>query len=535
MAEEGTDGSGDGGSGGGGGGGGGGDIGAILAYLNHRGFGHDGDYTGNAGYGGDNTGPPGSAMPQEHAAQARAQALLETVMEPLPFPRASTARSLFDFTGADIDVYSGLPPEQTDPFTGMPGAEPFARTSPPSDLRRSAPVSLLRHSSLLSSPYLLAENDVVSCNSRRTSCLPEVKSDFNQSSMANLIQAEIDINHNASVLDLMEGRTKLVGNTEADIHKIASAAQAVSRSDEYQLASNVNQLRTHPLEVRHSAVLTGMGHMASGGFMMLGSSLIIYGSGGLALPLIGATGFAAGTGEAASGFALALSGADSVQTVEMSGKLDYVFALTRSPVSLMFGTTGLVLSNGDAGVSHRFAIAGGIAEDLATFRGDPSKLYSAVIPSLATKAEKGTAALLMKDVAALGYTARAGSIEQAVAKISREFTVEDLKAIDAFRTELAASGRLDLAGVAGHEAAGAAGAGGGVDFVRHGAFAQELKLHGPYTPLSGWLLDKASTQSLNYSIKYQLETRAFGEQLVQIRSVKHMWISPTDAVRLVGK
>ena len=73
-----------------------------------------------------------------------------------------------------------------------------------------------------------------------------------------------------------------------------------------------------------------------------------------------------------------------------------------------------------------------------------------------------------------------------------------------------------------------------MDFVKYAAFQQELKLHGPNTWIAQWYLDKASTQSLNDSIKFQLETRAFGEQLVQIRSVKHMWISPTEAVRYVG-
>jgi hypothetical protein len=119
--------------------------------------------------------------------------------------------------------------------------------------------------------------------------------------------------------------------------------------------------------------------------------------------------------------------------------------------------------------------------------------------------------------------------------LTRDFTVDDLYAIAAFREEMATSGRLDLAGTAGHAAFGAAGGGGGVDFVKYGgAFAQELKLHGPYTWIQPWYLDKASTQSLKYSIKYQLETRALGEQLVPIRSVKHLWISPTEAVKYVG-
>lgn len=558
-------GEGTGGTSGGGGSSGSGDLGggdiasirAILAYLNHRSFGSDGDYTGNAGFGGDNIGPVGSREPDKD--EDRSKGLIDALMAPPgktrgeprrpgfrndgprevePYGGAEAPRgNLFAFVGADVDVYSGLPLgiENPDPFTGLPATDPFADADGPPRARHATAFAALRQPSLLSSPYLLADNDVVACDPNRTSCLPDVKSDFNQSSMANAIKAETDIYNNIAYQVLVEGKVKIVGNTEVDMQKIASTAAQVTRSDEYKLAFTVNQLRDHPPEVRHSAVLTGLGHMASGGIMMVGSGLIIYGTGGLALPLIGATGFAAGTAEAASGLALAISGADSTETVRMSGQLDYVFALTSSPTSLMFGTTGLVLSSGDADVSRRFAIVGGIAEGFATFRGDPSKLYSAVIPGVGTRAEKGASALLVKDVTALGYEARAGSIEQVSAKLNREFTVEDLNAIAAFREELGRSGRLDLAGIAGHAAAGAAGGGGGVDFFKYGAFAQELKLHGPNTWISSWYLDKASTQSLNYSIKYQLETRALGEQLVPVRSVKHIWISPTEAVKFVGK
>lgn len=140
--------------------------------------------------------------------------------------------------------------------------------------------------------------------------------------------------------------------------------------------------------------------------------------------------------------------------------------------------------------------------------------------------------LLVKDVAELGFTARGPRLDVAAIRLSRNFTVEELQAIEAFREQLATTGRLDLAGTAGHSAAGAAER--GVDFSKHGgAFIQELKLHGPYTPMYSLQLDKSATQSLNYSIKYQLETRARGQQLVPIRSSKHIWISPTEAVKLV--
>lgn len=65
--------------------------------------------------------------------------------------------------------------------------------------------------------------------------------------------------------------------------------------------------------------------------------------------------------------------------------------------------------------------------------------------------------LYVKDMAALGYSARAESIGTVATKLTRVFTVDDLKAIAAFREEMAISGRLDLAGQAGHAASGAAG------------------------------------------------------------------------------
>ncbi len=549
---------GDGGSGGGGGGSstpgdfGGGDIGAILAYLNHQSFGTDGDYTGNAGFGGDNTGPVGSEAPEKDADLPAA--LIDALMAPPPEMRgrsqmrdAQSARSwaiepyggiggrgLFAFVGKEVDAFSGLPfgLDNPDPFTGFPASDPFVDEWSARARNVTAPFAALRQTNLLSSPDLLAANDVTACDPNRTSCLPELKSDANQSSLATSIQAEMDESY-VAIQAFMEGRPKIVGNTEVDMQKIASTAAQAARSDEYKLGFSLSQLRDHPLEIRHSAVLTGLGHMAWGGVMMTASGFIIYGSGGLALPLAGATGFAAGAGEAASGFALAISGADSTETVRMSGQLDYVFALTSSPASLVFGTTGLVLSGGDVDISHRFALAGGIAEGMTAFRGDPSKLYSTLLPGVGTKAEKAASTLLVKDVAALGYTARGESVGVVASKLNREFTVGDLQAIEAFREQMATTGRLDLAGKAGHAAGGAAER--GVDFSKYkGAFQQELKLHGPYTPVYSLPLDKAWNQSLTYSIKYQLETRTLGgEQLVPIRSVKHIWISPTEAVRYI--
>jgi hypothetical protein len=109
---------------------------------------------------------------------------------------------------------------------------------------------------------------------------------------------------------------------------------------------------------------------------------------------------------------------------------------------------------------------------------------------------------------------------------TRVFSESDSKAIQAAREVF--YGEKDfatVAGTAGHEAAGAAPH--GIDFVSHkGSFQQELKLH--FVP---WIDDKmlatASQQSMKYTMKYQLE-----EGWAAIRSVKHIWISPTDAVML---
>lgn len=551
MSGEGDGGGGDSGSGSAAPGYPGGDISAILAYLNHQGFGADGDYTGNAGFGGDNTGPIGSDVPasSQHAPAALVDPLLSTPPRSVRGGSHSRnrqghrswamdsyldmgGRGLAAFVGQDVDAFSGRPfgVDDPDPFSGFPAADPFVDDWPARASSVTAPFAVLRRTNLLASPDLLAENGVTGCDPNRTSCLPELKSDANHSSLANEIQAEMDESF-VAIQALAEGKATIIGNPQADMQKIASTAAKVALSDEHRLGFEVNRLRDHPLEVRHSSVLTGLGHVAWGGITMTASGLIIYGTGGLAFPLIGGMGFAAGAAEASSGLVLAFSGADSAETVRMSGQLDYVFALASSPASLVFGTTGLVLSEGDVTISHRFALVGGAAEAMATFRGDPSRVYSSLLPGVGTRAEKATSTLLLKDVAALGYTARGESVGVVASKLNREFTVSDLQAIEAFRQQMAATGRLDLAGKAGHAAAGAAER--GVDFSKYrGAFQQELKLHGPYTPVHSLPLDKAWNQSLTYSIKYQLETRAIGgEQLVPLRSVKHIWVSPTEAVR----
>lgn len=177
-------GEGDGGSSGGGdsdgaGGAGRGDIGAILDYLNRRSFGADGDYTSNGGYGGDDIGPVGSKVPaeDEHRHDILMRGLMASLGQYPSDPRRPGIRnaapsdlepyggadappgSLFAFVGEEVDVYSGLPlgAEHPDPFTGVRASDPFAERQ---TRARSAgsPFAALRRPSLLSSPYLLADN-----------------------------------------------------------------------------------------------------------------------------------------------------------------------------------------------------------------------------------------------------------------------------------------------------------------------------------------------------------------------------------------
>jgi hypothetical protein len=80
-------------------------------------------------------------------------------------------------------VRSGMPQishRNPNPFTGLPASDPFADTEWPMLPRRARPpFATLRHVSLLSSPYLLADNNVVARDSNRTSDVPDVRSDFN--------------------------------------------------------------------------------------------------------------------------------------------------------------------------------------------------------------------------------------------------------------------------------------------------------------------------------------------------------------------
>ena len=531
--------------GGGGGGGGGGDIGAINAYLSYTSYGSDGDYTGNSGYGGDNVGPVGFKEPERD--QSGSVGLLAAIMEqtdqsagsrhrpharndgrrnPDPYEGARLpAATLLPFTGIDIDAYSGLPldSENPDPFTGLPASDPFSDAGPSLHAWSRPYLDVLRPPSMSSSPYLLAENNVQVCGLERVSCMPPSVSDANYSSQIDAEMAE----HDSAGQALREGKAT-VGPAEVDWRMLAEKALQVASTDEYKLAVTVNHLRSNPLEIRHSPIRAGLGHMVWGAGTFLVSAATIES------PLTSAMGLASGAAQVASGLTLAFSGIDTVQTLQFSSRLDHIFALTSSPASLTFGTTGLVLSGGDVDVSQGFAVLGGLSGDIFKFRGDPSKLYSAILPGVGTKAEKGASTLLVKDVAALGYRARAEGLEQVAAKLNRNFTDPELRAIAAFREEMGKTGRLDFAGIAGHAEMGAAGGGGGVDIVKHnGAFQQELKFHGPNTWIASWYLDKAWNQSLIYSIKYQLETQAKGLQLVPLRSVKHIWIGPTDAVKYV--
>ncbi len=419
------------------------DISALLAYMNHWSFGTDGDYTGNGGFGGDNTGPVGSYVPQRP--DQGAMSYLEDIRSARPQvvsppPRGSFDRgfrreidpysgvqtfddNIFPFTGQEVDPYSGLPvgSEGLDPFTGTRPLDPFSAVAPLRNPESTVSLVANRRERVLRSPNLLASNGPIACDSRLTTCVPAMQSDFNQSSVENSIQEEMDQSYLA-ILQLLEGKARVASAPNVSVHDAASSAQRITQSDEYKLAYQVNQLRDHPLEIQRSAVWAGLGHVASGGFLLVGTGLMTYGSGGLALPLIGAMGLSTGIAEVSAGAVLMFSGASSTDVVRMSGQLDQAFALTASPTSLVFGTTGLVLSDGNADVAHRFAIVGGLAEGAATFRGDPSRLYATVLPGVATRAERGAALVLARDAANLGHIARAEPVERAASALGRELT-----------------------------------------------------------------------------------------------------------------
>jgi hypothetical protein len=158
----------------------GGDIGDIIAYLNHWSFGTDGDYTGNGGYGGDNTGPMGSKEAEKDAAQAAAllDAITAVPGQALwPSSRRAGERDLWRkiesytgvqapmgslgaFVGQDVDPYSGeaLGNEGLDPFTGMRVTDPFTEARPRGQAGRASSYAAIGRRSLLSSPDLLAAN-----------------------------------------------------------------------------------------------------------------------------------------------------------------------------------------------------------------------------------------------------------------------------------------------------------------------------------------------------------------------------------------
>lgn len=175
---------------------GGGDIGDILAYLRHRSFGVDGDYTGSGGYGGDNTGPVGSREPEkdEDGAVALLDALtavpgqtfgltsrrvgegdLWRVIEPYTGSKTPVG-SLFAFVGQDVDPYSGvaLGSESPDPFTGTQVMDPFTASGPPARAGRAGSFAAIRRNSLLSSPNLLASNGPIVSENLQPKVAPDV-------------------------------------------------------------------------------------------------------------------------------------------------------------------------------------------------------------------------------------------------------------------------------------------------------------------------------------------------------------------------
>ena len=128
-------------------------------------------------------------------------------------------------------------------------------------------------------------------------------------------------------------------------------------------------------------------------------------------------------------------------------------------------------------------------------------------------------------------TAIARGADATTVKLSREFTELELKGIAAARKSFFLEREsASIAGKRGHEAAKAAGDGEGIDFVRRGgAFQQDLKFHfnGGWGITQRWL-DKAAESTLKYTLQYQAK-----EGLVPIRSVLHIWVSRTDAVKAV--
>lgn len=435
MPGEGEGGGGGTGSGGGSGTGGGGgpDVGAIIAYLNHQSFGVNGDFTGNGGYGGDNTGPMGFKEPEQ--SENNAIALLDAIpsltgqtfappsrragprdvwreIEPYTGARLYEG-SLFAFVGHDVDPYSGmaLGSESPDPFSGTQVRDPFTPSGPPARAGKAASFAAIRrHNSLLISPNLIAANGPIACGSALASCAPELRSDasYNRSSVANMTEAEMEslLEPNvAATPSTVEGKAQITGSSGFNVQGSIAAAVRVMQSPEYQLAVQVNQLRNHPLQVWRSALSLGLGHMFWGGVTTLGSAAILYGTGGGAWPLIGSMGLATGITQFSSGLVLAINGGDRMEAVRMSGQLDQAFALTSSPASLVFGTTGVVWSGGRADVMERTALFGGIVETGLTLRFDRSKLYAAVLPEAKTTADKAATILLVKDVATLGTPA----------------------------------------------------------------------------------------------------------------------------------
>lgn len=140
------------------------------------------------------------------------------------------------------------------------------------------------------------------------------------------------------------------------------------------------------------------------------------------------------------------------------------------------------------------------------------------------------AGLTLKAVEEMGFTAKAA--DAATLTLTTKFTESELKGIAAFRQAYYIEGETpSVAGGLAHEAAGARGPGQGVDYFKYnGAFQQDIKFHSTPWIEQKWL-DIASTKGLNYSIQYQLNPKTLG--YVPIRSVKHIWVGPTDAIKAV--
>lgn len=217
------------------GGPGGGDTRAILESLNYRSSGVDGDFTGNGGYGGDNTGPVGAKEPDKPEARAVAipdakpagprqtfgpesrrigQGDLWREIEPYTGTPAS-AGSLFAFVGLNVDAYSGMPlgRESLDPFSGTQAMDPFI-APPPARPGRAASFGAIRRNSLLLSPDLIASNGPVATPDVPPKVAPDVMDEIRRLA-GEARDGPVLVIENGEVRTVTYVRNTIITSTEA--------------------------------------------------------------------------------------------------------------------------------------------------------------------------------------------------------------------------------------------------------------------------------------------------------------------------------